>query len=444
MTAEALMALPVNDVDRLRESLNKGKIGAERGEHAECAYCGSPVYIARNRGPKPHFQHYKGGDQNCPWHTEAKAVNERAAQYHGQQESPEHRTTCDLIADLLSADPRIKEPVLREQRIYEGDGENYRVPDILVRTEEDFPSLAIECQHSGTFPLELAARNNFYQTNRTRLIWVIPYWAIAYFGTEEKLPSSYREIVTSHRRNAFCLTPEAVHASRERKTLVLAASHVMANGAFSPFELVPIDAITFPTGAAAYYKDAMIAPRLDSVRRRRQGIVESLLMWDGLSMPPVPVLHELQHFGITDDRSRRLASHLIAACLTIMAEAEGHPRNYIYPGKNLDTKAALNNLLNRSSPENSISHAANLLAAFIDRTTARHLLKRDSTVKKKIDAARLKTPEQLGDDTREARLLFDLFPEALNSHFREMLNHHREMPSWVIAYDGYGSKPPAI
>jgi hypothetical protein len=130
------------------------------------------------------------------------------------------------------------------------------------------------------------------------------------------------DIIRRHRGNAFVLDPPAVKASRENKTLMLSCYLRQEDGTLGEPQLVRFDELHQPRSCLPYYKDMIVAPRLDAIATRRRPWFAALESWQQDRYKPLRSLE-------------RKPSLLIAAAFSLVATANGQPRNYASDHENL-------------------------------------------------------------------------------------------------------------
>lgn len=406
VTARELIAMPKDRWGHLRDRITDARQGKD-GLTAHCMACDSPVFITTRFGC-PLFNHYAGGDPNCPWRhgRNMKPDQVRARQYKGQQESKFHRLMCEQLGELVALDQRYITHKISE---YLPPSENRygRFPDIYVEWENYGP-FVVEFQMSGTFQTEISARCKHYEWEDMPLLWVL-------FGIDPSasLPQSVRDVIRRHRGNAFVLDHTACEASRDARTLVLKC--YLQNGeGFDPPKLVRFDELTVPRSQIPYFEDRIVKLIKEDIQKYRIPWFRAVRNWDHSQ--------GIKHL----DRTQTL---LVAAAFSLVATANGNERNYA--SKHPNIRSMLNTYLSTGI----FSHVADLLTTLIKSTSAVALL--DGSVG--VHLQRYRADRQVGPNSVEWQLLRKLFPEALDPIIREELDYLDALPEWASLNRGDSS-----
>lgn len=415
VTAAELLEMADDSWGMLRDRISDRRNGGD-GLTARCMACDSPVYIqsAPARGVnRPLFQHYAGGDPTCPWYhgKSIKPDDARAAQYQGRQESPFHRNMCELIGELAALDPRYVDHSIAE---YLPPTENAygRYPDIHV-TWKDFGTFVVEFQMSGSFQTEISSRCKHYEREEICLLWIL-------FGlqTSVALKQNTIDIIRRHRGNAFVLDPPAVKASRENKTLMLSCYLRQEDGTVGEPQLVRFDELHQPRSCIPYYKDMIVAPRLDAIATRRRPWFAALESWQQDRYKPLRSLE-------------RKPSLLIAAAFSLVATANGQPRNYASDHENLS------GMLNTYLSTGMLARYTDILTRLIEAIGERVQL----TPKVGEHLRKYRDEDQASEVDPEWALLRSLIPEVFDPLLREELTYLDALPNWA---PGRSSAPQLI
>jgi hypothetical protein len=398
LTARELISMPKDRWGHLRDWITDARLGKD-GLNARCMACDSPVFITTRFGLSL-FNHYAGGDPNCPWRhgRNMKPDHVRARQYKGQQESKFHRIMCEQIGELVALDQRYITHKISE---YLPPSENRygRFPDIYVEWENYGP-FAVEFQMSGTFQTEISARCKHYEWEGIPLLWVL-------FGINpsEWLQQSVRDVIRRHRGNAFVLDHTAIAASRNAKTLVLKC--YLQNGeGFDPPKLVRFDELARPRSQLPFYEDRIVKPIQEDIKNYRLPWFRAIRNWDHCQ--------GIKHLN-------RTQSLLVAAAFSVVSAANGRENNYASNHPNIRA------MLNTYFSTGIFSPFADLITQLIARTSAFELL--DGSVG--VHLRRYRADRQAGPDSIEWQLLRKLFPEALDPVVREELDYLDALPSWA-------------
>lgn len=405
VTAAELLALPDDSWGILRDRISDRRNGKD-GLTARCMACDSPVYIqsAPSRGVnRPLFQHYAGGDPTCRWYhgKSMKPDVARAAQYQGRQESPFHRKMCELIGELAALDSRYVDHSIADY-LPPTENDFGRYPDIHV-TWKKFGSFVVEFQMSGSFQTEISSRCMHYEREGILLLWVL-------FGLETSvaLRQNTIDIIRRHRGNAFVLDPPAVKASRENKTLMLSCYLRQEDGTLVPPKLVRFDELTQPRSCLPFHQDMIVAPRLEAINQRRRPWFTALEAWQENRYKPLEGLERRQ-------------SLLVAAAFSLVATANGHPRNYASDHENLS------GMLNTFLSTGMLSRYTNILARLIEAVGERVQL----TPKVSEHLRKFRDEDQANESAPEWTLLRSLLPEIFDPLLREELIYLDALPDWA-------------
>jgi hypothetical protein len=239
VTIDDLLKMPEDQWGYLRDRINDRREENSDDPLARCLLCGSGVFIRVEalQTRRPLFVHFKHPDVQCEWHrdTTSPIDDARAAQYRGQQESELHRRLCNVLADLLRADPRCQKITVGEYKPPTVT-EHGRFPDVYAELE-GIPAMTLELQLSGSFAPEIAGRSLFYGKEDVGLIWVL-------YGVDPHaadLAQSFRDIIRRHRGNAFLFDQAAMKASVKAKTLLLWCHRKKGDGSPAKPKLVRLD-----------------------------------------------------------------------------------------------------------------------------------------------------------------------------------------------------------
>lgn len=403
IAATDLLAMPDDRWGMIRDRITDRRNGKD-GLVARCMKCDGEVYIrtARIGGVnRPLFAHYAGNDPRCPWYQGRRNIapdDARAAQYQGRQESNFHRLRCEQVAELAALDDRYIHHTVAKY-LPPTENEYGRFPDVYVQWD-GFGPFAVEFQMSGTFQTEISARCKHYEREGIPLLWIL-------FGidTARTVQQSFRDVIRRHRGNAFVLDPAAVDASRERKTLILSCYLTNGDGFDGP-KLVRFDELTVPRSKLPYWEDRIVTPRLRDIEQRRRPWFCALGGWN-------------RHEPLNDlDRPQSL---LVAAAFSIVATANGKPRNYASKDQNI--KGMLNTYLHNDP----FAPYVDLLTRLIENTASGNLL--GTTVGDHL--RRHRGEVQADEQSPEWQLLRRLLPEALDPVLREELAYLDALPNWA-------------
>jgi len=184
-----------------------------------CDECGHYVYAPRRPTRVPFWQHHVGAPKSCPWWggnpSSIDAVSAR--QFGGAQESALHRKIKTQVGQLLEADKRTESGSVKvDEYLVKDDGK--RKPD--VRANYDGKDIAFEIQLATTQLPIIMKREEFYEENNYRLLWLT--WRFDPVP-QNKMRTSFEDIFYSHNKSIFSLDSETLSLSLEKNEFVLRA-----------------------------------------------------------------------------------------------------------------------------------------------------------------------------------------------------------------------------
>lgn len=438
ITAQELVGMPETRWGMLRDRITDYRNQRPAGLLCSCMMCDGPVFIqARKKSgkPLPLFAHFQGNNSSCPWHhgTNKNPDDVRAAQYKGKQESLAHRLLCDRIDAMARMDDRYLSSTVAAYRS-PTESEHGRFPDVAIRWR-GFPEFVVEVQLSNTFQTEISARCTHYEREGVPLLWVL-------YGFDPELqgvPQSFIDIIRRHRGNAFVIDQEAITASVERKTIVLKCYLQNSGEGFSASKLVTIDELTFPKIGLPYLDDRItkeILAKIDAARRpcfAFLGGINGLPRWIEKNSPERKALFtslrsitpNLSIWESTAEQEEEVILRLISAIFSIIATANGKPKNYATQHPNI--VAMLNTWL---QTRHDIPRYALIFEFLLKRTPLAHLL--NQSVGQHIQRAKQKMEGNLClDGEAEWIITRHLVPEVFNSVIRSELHYLSSLPAWA-------------
>jgi hypothetical protein len=387
---------------------------------------------------RPLFVHFQHPDLQCEWHRETTSPidDARAAQYRGQQESELHRRLCNVLADLLRADPRCEKITVGEYRPPTVTAHG-RFPDVYAELQ-GLPPVTLELQLSGSFAPEIAGRSLFYGKEKVGLIWVL-------YGIDPNdpdLPQSFRDIIRRHRGNAFIFDQSAMQASLKAKTLALWCHRKKADGSPAKPRLVRLDDLAFPEKGLPYFDDSRSRALLQLGTDARKRWWEALKAkpdqwysraketsffgpaWDSLRYH-VPEIRDYRDQLRNEDYDR---GHIAAVIFRLLSVAK---TAYVGEQRNLATREPnVVAMLNTALHSSEYARYGKLFRSLIILTAARKVLIAES-LWGHINTACATTP-QIEEDHPMWKAARWLFPEALDPLVRHELDSLDSLPDWAM------------
>ena len=441
VTIERLMAMPREDWEHLRTSINIAWQGEER-ILAKCRLCEGRLYIRAQKvdeGHLPMFRHAKGSPEWCPWYTGATLIPDdaRAAQYQGHQETAEHRQLCNMIAELAKQDPRCLEAPVDTYRRPAVHARG-RWPDVLLNME-GLAQFAIEVQLSKPFAPEITARHLHYEKEGVAILWV-------FVSLEEPLPQGFHDVITMQRGNAFLFDDEAYNASIDRKTLILKCYMEDGKGGYRAPQLVALDDLNTSTGRSVFLEDCR-SDRLLAESRKIRSIWWKALKAARHDKPgspfysasfslPYEMLRD-RHFDLCEwhdhlweverENPQQHMAELFAILCSIAHSADDGV-HVVYTTR-YQGDGALLAMLNSKIGSAAFGAYADLVDYFLQATPLEEILDR-SSLQDTFAKAR-KAHKQIGPQHPVWEAMGCLFPEVLDGLVRSALADLETLPLWA-------------
>jgi len=174
-----------------------------------CGECGTALYVrgtnmldTHGDGRGAYFCHHNGSA--CSLGVEGRsplAIN--AERYDGAQESDEHHSLKSMLAEMLGADPAFSNVAI--ESVMHGR-DSWRRPDVSARVHNR--RIAFEVQLATMLLPELIAREEFYETNQSHLVWLTSARSL---GRLQSL--SFQSILWHNRGQIFAIDEEALTAT---------------------------------------------------------------------------------------------------------------------------------------------------------------------------------------------------------------------------------------
>lgn len=140
-----------------------------------CGDCKSPVYARESTSHRRHCYHFGTDVKGCQW-ASANARHARsidAEKFHGNQEGERHKNLKAMICENLTLDPSAASSDIVQERYTKGaDGTGYTFPDVFVASWRGGPAV-FEIQLATTQLPNIVRREDFYEINGIRLVWII-------------------------------------------------------------------------------------------------------------------------------------------------------------------------------------------------------------------------------------------------------------------------------
>lgn len=217
ISSDELLSLSADDYQTVRRQATRARL--DHRVRYGCSQCGYAVYAPREAiTGLPYWKHHSGAPEDCPWWTGVPASVDSVSrrQFDGAQESPLHLKIKNIVGELLNDDVRTEHgSVIVDQYLITERGR--RRPD--VRAIYDGVAIAIEVQLATTQIVTIIQRENFYENEGYRLLWLT--WNFEPPMAGGRLLSSFEDIFHSHNKNLFSLDDETVGLSKELGELCL-------------------------------------------------------------------------------------------------------------------------------------------------------------------------------------------------------------------------------
>jgi hypothetical protein len=218
ITSDDLLTMHPDNYQEIRRSSTCAR--KDRQDRFVCGACGEPVYAPKEPRTKlPFWKHHPGAPHSCPWWSgEGSSVEAVSAQqFKGLQESPLHAQIKNTLGVLLELDTRVaQDSVVVDKYLVSEIGK--RRPD--VRAIYQGKRLAIEVQLASTQIPIIVGREDFYEAEGYRLLWIT--WRFEPVARSD-LKSSFNDIFYSHNKNLFSIDDETISLSQERNEVVVRA-----------------------------------------------------------------------------------------------------------------------------------------------------------------------------------------------------------------------------
>jgi len=174
-----------------------------------CAECGQALYVCGTRSIDTHgdgrgayFSHYSAA--GCPLGVEGRTRREvNAEKFDGAQESEAHLALKGMLAQMLDADPAFRNVAV--EAVMHGNV-GYRKPDVSAYIHNR--RIAFEVQLSTMLLPDIVAREDFYEANKTHLLWVTSSYALSRMQT-----LSFQAILWHNGGQIFVVDAEALAAT---------------------------------------------------------------------------------------------------------------------------------------------------------------------------------------------------------------------------------------
>lgn len=441
------MAMPRAGWEHLRAQINMRRREDRTRPVARCRLCEGGVFIraqATRDDHIPMYAHYPEASRECPWHegNTLRPDDARAAQYQGHQESALHRRICDVIEQLVKADPRCTHSAVNTY-LRPAIHKRGRWPDVYADLS-GLRRFALEVQLSKPFAPEIAARHVHYDDEGVALVWI-------FNALEDPMPQGFHDVVAMQRGNAFVFDDEAEAASLERATLVLKCYMEDGVGGWRTPRLVVLDDLRTDVGRAVFVEDC----RSEVLKRRckqqracwwnamkaaREARPHSPFysdtyetVWTALKDDvPGLALWEQEFWAARSDRGRAHAAMLYAILCSIARSADtGRPILFI---TRFSDDSAVLSMLNSKLSGADFKHCAHLIETFVASTPLSDLLEKPS-LKRIVKEAR-ETDEQIEEDHPLWQAMARLFPEVLDGLVRAELDDLGQIPRWASPISG--------
>lgn len=380
---------------------------------AYCLGCNEPVFLraAKSQKRKPHFSHFEGGGQTCPWGPDAtRSLDKvRAGIFDGNQESEVHRRMCELVVELAAADERyVAGTGAVDKYARPTDGRSGRWPDASFELQ-GLGKFAVEVQFAPSLAPEVSGRSDFYAKEGINLIWLLPWYSF-----EQVTRAFAADIAQEAQGNFFVLDREAELASRaHRKLMIWVAWHV--DGELTK-RLVALDDLNYRQGRHPYFVDMVTQALFLAADERRNAISRDLMNNKTYTYPRPHLIFDQERQPDDDDES------MIRAALSIWSAAKGAYLNHA--GKHDKLTSQVDAYLNSAGGR----RRANLVNLMLISTRARGHI--NSSVWQKIGKS--VPDEQLDESDHWISYVYSLFPEVFRTDLRGQALFDACMPDWAM------------
>lgn len=195
--------------------------------HFTCAWCQSPVTLARRAGTTHinnsatfYFKHIPELENNPNFQCPVKNIKQlseeerTALKYQSAKETQQHKLLKQNIYRCLKADELFSDIQIEQVR-KSIDLKQWRRPDVSAMYQKQL--VIFEGQLSTTFVNIIIDRKIFYKDNNACLIWIFNQFE----PTEKAKKQSMQDIYYNNNANAFVVNSQTVAESIKRNTFIL-------------------------------------------------------------------------------------------------------------------------------------------------------------------------------------------------------------------------------
>lgn len=377
---------------------------------AYCLGCNEPAHVKAATSTRriPHFAHYHGGGLACPWgDDEGRDPDDvRASIYHGNQESLLHRSMCEQVLELISADPRYElGSGAVDGYMPPDDGGRGRWPDVRFNLD-GLGKFAIEVQLAPSLATEVVARSKFYLSQSVHLIWLVPWY------TFDRVARAFTaDIAQEAGGNLFVLDDSAVAESRKRRTLCLWAA--WQDDADLARRLISLDDLEYRSDRHPLLMDVATPAVFREASTRRENLFDELIRtkfnWSATLLHPTTGKPDIEY-----DR-------LLRVLFSIWTAADGKWVNFL--NKQLNINGLLNAYLNSQDGK----CRAQIIDDMLRLTCVRGQIR--ATVWEKTKIAVVHPQLNISDPTISEAMSY--FPEVYRTDLRGNPIRTDILPNWA-------------
>ena len=259
INANKILCLPEKELFDWRRRLKKQLLDTQKNTSKKavlvCAQCHQAVYLIGNTSQDMYFRHgVESGD--CPIKTGSLYSHDEInrMKYNGVKESARHKELKLSIAGALELTQHCENIKMEKTIRASGLSKEYRRPDVSAQFKHQ--SLVFEIQISTTYLDVVIARETFYESERTFIMWVFDGF------TKDGKRFTEKDVYYANKCNAFVITDESRALSNKTDMLHLVCHYKIAYSKKDTIryewcnKMITLDDLTFDTdNYKIYYHD---------------------------------------------------------------------------------------------------------------------------------------------------------------------------------------------